>query len=144
MQPLKLLAFDTDDLQILSAHAQDAVLRVGDLNFSPAERRFVAPMNRFAWEAKGKLFRKPKERRQSVLHFEGVTAARLTGIDRARPEHILSLLAISFEPGEAPAGAIEMVFSGGGAIRLEVDYIEARLADLGGAWEASARPAHRV
>ena len=57
---------------------------------------------------------------------------------------MLSLLAISFAATDAPAGTVELVFSGGGAIRLEVECIEARLADLGGAWEASSRPVHKA
>ena len=43
---------------------------------------------------------------------------------------------------DEPAGTIDLVFSGGAAIRLEVECIEARLADLGGAWEAGSRPEH--
>jgi hypothetical protein len=58
---------------------------------------------------------------------------------------VLSLLAIRFVPGaEAPAGTLELIFSGDAAIRLDVDYIEARLADLGAAWEAAARPRHII
>jgi hypothetical protein len=141
---LKLLALDTEDLQIISAHVQDAVARVGDLDFRAAEKRFLVPMNRFAWETQKGFFSAPPERRQSVLHFEGVTAARLTGISQTKPDEILSLLTVAFVPGDAPAGVIELVFSGGAAIRLDVAYVEARLADLGGAWAASSRPMHRA
>jgi hypothetical protein len=70
-----------------------------------------------------------------------VLAVKSLGIAR-NPDEVLSLLAIRFQPGEAPAGRIELVFSGGGQIALEVECIEARLTDLGGAWEAGARPAH--
>ncbi|TIW90906.1 MAG: DUF2948 family protein, partial [Mesorhizobium sp.] len=31
-----------------------------------------------------------------------------------------------------------------GAIMLDVECIEARLADIGGAWEATSRPFHRA
>jgi hypothetical protein len=141
---LKLVALDETDLEIVSAHTQDAVMKVGELSYLPESRRFVAPMNRFAWEAAQGFFRRRDERRQSVLHFDRVLSARLSGIDRAKPDEILSLLAIRFRPGEAPAGAVELMFSGGGTIRLEVECIEARLADLGGAWQAAARPMHRI
>lgn len=144
MTLLKLVALDEKDLEIVSAHTQDAVMKVGELSYLPKSRRFVAPMRRFAWEASRGFFRRRDERRQSVLHFDRVLSARLAGIDRSKPDDVLSLLAMRFQPGEAPAGAVELVFAGGGSIRLEVECVEARLADLGGAWEAAARPMHRI
>ena len=143
MNSLKLVALDDEDLNIISAHAQDAVMKVGELEYLPAAKRFVLPMNRFAWEVKSGLFRKHNERRQSVLHFDRVLAVKTSGIARDKPQEVLSLLAISFVPITAPAGIVELIFSGGGTIMLEVECVEARLADLGGAWQASSRPAHR-
>lgn len=144
MSQLKLVALDEQDLAIVSAHVQDAVLKVGDLSFLAPERRFVAAVNRFVWENRPGFFRPNNERRRSALHFEAVRGVRTAGISRDKPEEVLSLLAIRFEPAaEAPAGIIDLVFSAGAAIRLEVDYIEARLADLGAAWEAASRPAHK-
>jgi hypothetical protein len=143
MDALKLVAFDEEDLKILSAHAQDSLMRVGDLDFQPSHKRFLVPMNRFVWEGKrGFLSRLHNERHRSVLHFDRVASMKATGISRDKPDDILSLLAIRFEPAEPPSGTVELVFSGRAAIRLEVDYIEARLADLGAAWEASSRPVH--
>jgi len=145
MSQLKLVALDEQDLSVVSAHAQDAVMKVGDLSWIPAERRFVAAVNRFVWENRHGFLRRNNERRRAALHFEAVRSVSSTGIARDRPDEVLSLLAIRFAPGaEAPAGALELVFSGGGAIRLEVDYIEARLADLGAAWETASRPQHKT
>lgn len=144
MDALKLVALDDQDLSIISAHVQDAVAKVGDLEYLPATKRFVLPMNRFAWEAKSGLFRRHNERRQSVLHFDRVLGAKTSGIPRDKPAQVLSLLAISFLALDAPAGIVELIFSGGGAIMLDVECIEARLADLGGAWEAASRPLHKV
>jgi hypothetical protein len=81
-------------------------------------------------------------RRRTGLRFERVTAAQLSGIDVKRKDAILSLLAISFEPGEAPAGAITLRFAEGGAIRLLVECIEAELKDLGPVWRAASMPSH--
>jgi hypothetical protein len=143
MADLKLVALDEQDLEIVSAHVQDAVMKVGDLDFMAADGRFVVAMNRFVWENKRKLFSSRNERRRSVLHFEAVKAVKIAGFARDKDDDVLSLLAISFVPGDAPSGAIEITFAGGAAIRLEVDYIEARLADLGAAWEAASRPLHK-
>lgn len=144
MTPLKLVALDEKDLEIVSAHTQDAVMKVGDLVYQPEAKRFVAPMNRFAWEASRGFFRRRDERRSSVLHFDRVLGVKLSGIDREKPDEVLSLLAIRFEAGEPPAGAIQLIFSGSGTIRLDVECIEARLADLGAAWQAGSRPIHRT
>lgn len=143
MAALKLIALDDQDLGIVSAHVQDAVMKVSDLGYLPASKRFVVTMNRFVWEAKSSLFRRHNERRQSVLHFDRVLGAKTSGVPRDKPAEVLSLLAISFVPISQPAGIIELIFSGGGAIMLDVECIEARLADIGGSWEASSRPSHR-
>jgi hypothetical protein len=142
MTPLKLVALDEKDLEIVSAHTQDAVTKVGELAYQRAARRFVMPMNRFVWEAPGGFFRRHDERRLSVLHFDRVLGARISRIDRSKADEVLSLLAIRFAPGEMPAGTVELDFSGGGTIRLDVECIEARLADLGAAWQAGSRPKH--
>lgn len=145
----KLAALDAEDLAVVSAHVQDAVVRVGDLLWSPTERRFGLVMNRYAWEATDpRGDRGTGERRRAALQFDRVLAAKTCLIRRDVPDAVLSLLAVTFEPAadpaQAPSGAIVLTFAGGGGVRLEVECIEARLADLGAAWEARAKPAHEV
>ena len=50
MTDLKLMALDGEDLEVISAHTQDATVRVGDMGFAKADRRFALIMNRYAWE----------------------------------------------------------------------------------------------
>lgn len=143
MDRLKLIALDADDLSVISAHCQDAVLKAGDIEYFPGEGRVVLAMNRFVWEtALGK--RKLYERRRSVLHFARVTKVSTLGIDRRRKDTVLSLLAITFSPGAAPSGTVELVFAGGLAMRLDVECIEAQLADLAAAWQTGSRPRHET
>src|SRR5690606_12046083 len=47
MGDLKLVALDSEDLKVISAHVQDAVLQVGEMAYRPAEHRFAAIANRF-------------------------------------------------------------------------------------------------
>lgn len=141
---LKLAAIDEEDLAVVSAHVQDAVLKVGDLVYLPKERRFALGMNRFAWERDPDGRRRQDERRRAALTFDRVTAVRSSGIDRSRADTVLELLAVAFEPTDAPAGHVVLYFAGGAAIQLEVEVIEARLADLGAAWAAKGRPAHDI
>ena len=145
MQPLKLVALDTEDLQILSAHLQDAVLRVDNAAYLPSKSRFAVIANRFDWEsavdaqaARSKKF----QRRRSMLRFERVLGAQMQNLRRSAQSSILELLAIQFEETEPPGGFITLVFAGGGAIRLHVECIEAELKDLGPAWETKNLPEH--
>ncbi len=138
MELLRLAALDAEDLTVISAHLQDAILRPGDARYLRSERRFLLALRRFDWTPGA-----PARRRLAGVHFERVLAARTRGLDRdeATP---LSLLALTFEPREAPSGQVTLVFSGGTAIRLEIECLEVRMKDLGPVWEASARPGHRI
>jgi hypothetical protein len=141
MQDLKLIALDPDDLRVLSCHLQDAVLRVGDMAYLKGEQRFAAIVNRFDWE-QAAAGEGPYERKRSGLRFERVKSAQVAGIDLKRKDTVLALLAVTFEPADAPSGELTLSFAGGGAIRLAVEYIEAELRDLGAAWRAQRMPEH--
>lgn len=139
---LRVAAIDEEDLAVISAYLQDAVLKVGDMVYLPQERRFAVAMNRFTWEKTVDGKRRDYERRRAALTFDRVEKVKTSGIDRNRPDAVLELLAVSFAATDAPAGCIELVFAGGGAVRVDVEVIEARLADLGAAWAARAKPHH--
>ena len=143
MSELKLVALDGEDLEILSAHLQDALMQVGDLAYVAKERRFVALVNRFDWTtaSKGGPMRL-YERHRAALRFERVLSAQLLKIRLDAKDVVLSLLAISFEPTDAPGGYVMLTFAGGGGIRLEVECIEAGLADLGPVWKTASKPNH--
>lgn len=149
MNDLKLIAMDAEDLGVISAHLQDAVLKVGDLAYLPKEHRLAAIANRFDWlsagaaMSDGKPIDKSKlQRRRTAIRFERVLSAQVAGIKLDAKRDVLSLLAIQFEETDAPAGRITMHFSGGGAIRMLVECIEVELRDLGGAWRAKSMPTH--
>jgi len=142
MTDLKLLALDQEDLEVISAHVQDAVVRVEDMGLAKHDRRFALLMNRFAWEAEAP--RAKGQRRRTALRFEHVDDVAVEGIDCRAREGVLCLLTIVFEPADMPAGTVVLAFAGGGTVRLRVECLEARLHDLGAAWAAKARPAHQL
>ncbi|MFC7397702.1 DUF2948 family protein [Chelatococcus sp. GCM10030263] len=141
MEQIKLVALDQEDLAVVSAHLQDALLRVEDLAYLPRRRCFIMALRRFDWEAADA--EKPR-RRLSALHFNRVEAVRRQKVDPARPKDVLNLLAIDFVETEAPSGRVLLLFSGGAVIELSVECIEAQLNDLGPVWEASGRPVHDI
>ena len=138
MTGLKLKAADAEDLEILSARLQDAAGKLKDFVWLPKQRRFAALVNRFRWEDA-----KPT-RVRAGLHFDGVLSVQSQNVKLGAPDAVVSLLAIRFQSngGEDPAGVIELVLAGGGAVRLTVECIDAELADLTGPWAARARPNH--
>lgn len=144
MPDLKLVALDADDLAVLSACVQDAVLQVGDLEWHPSRGCFALSMNRFAWECQIDDDARPgeAERHRACLHFARVRRVSSHGIDRNRRDTVLVLLAVTFQPTDEPSGIVELVFAGDAAIRLEVECLEAQLADLGAAWATRHVPVH--
>ena len=62
----------------------------------------------------------------------------------AGKDAVLNLLAVEFSETEAPSGVVTLTFSGGAAVRLEVECLEAELADLGPSWTTAACPVHAV
>jgi Protein of unknown function (DUF2948) len=141
MTPLKLVALDKDDLEVVSAHLQDAVVKSGDILWRPSEKRLVVGVCRFDWEAAhGGVpeFR----RRTAALRFERVMNCKSLNIDRADKDAVLNLLTVSFDEADAPAGTVILTFSGGGILRLDVECLEAELRDLGQAWVTAACPDH--
>ena len=129
---LRLIALDEQDLEIVSSHLQDAVVRVGDLAYVPSQKRFAAILNRFNWEKSAKAAAKDaNERRRTALRFDRVLACKSRNIDPASPEARLELVGIEFCPGEPPGGSALLMFSHGGALRLDVECLECELTDLG-------------
>ncbi len=148
MEELKLVAFDKDDIEVVSAHVQDALVKVADIFWQPREHRYVMALNRFDWmnavDANGaKDANSPDyRRRRTALRFERVLACTRRGLDQTHKDALLNLLAVEFAERDPPSGIVTLTFSGGGAIRLEVECLEAELADLGEVFSAVACPDH--
>lgn len=140
MQGLKLTALDAQDLEIISAHMQDALLKSSALQYLARQKKFILTANRFDWgrEAEdGSLTRRP-----CLLQFARVEAVQAKNLSPAGPELSLALLSITFEPAEMPSGHVVLTFSGGASLRLQVECIEAQLADSEIALASRSKPTH--
>jgi len=135
---LRLLAEDADDLAVISAALQDAVTRIGDIQFEPRGRRLTLAFNRFRWEAEEEA----GERVRAGLQLGGVLAVKARNLRREAADAVLELLALSFEAGEAPGGRITFAFAAGGDLAVEVECIDAALADLSAPWPCPRTPDH--
>ena len=141
MDQLKFVVLDGEDLAVVSAHLQDAVVKVSDVLYRPQEKRFVVALNRFDWEdAQGAS---PEyHRRRTALRFERVLSCKCRNVNQAGKDAVLNLLAVQFTPTEAPSGVITLTISGDAALRLEVECLEAELVDLGPSWSTTSCPMH--
>src|SRR4029077_16765465 len=130
-----------EDLEVASAHLQDAVVKVADVHWRPGEKRLVVALNRFDWESTRDTNNEYR-RRRSALRFERVLSCKCQHVNPGRKDEVLNLLAVEFQETEAPSGVIILSFSGGATLRLDVECLEAELADLGPAWSTAACPCH--
>ena len=126
----RLIALDADDLAVISTHVQDARVQAADIIWRQAEKRLVVGMNRLDWEQTLKGETEPR-RLIAALRFDRVLSCKSRNIDLEAGETTLELLGIEFHPSDPPGGSAVLMFSGGGALRLDVECLECELADLG-------------
>ena len=136
--PLRLLAQDTDDLAVLSAALQDGICKVQDVRYEARRRQLTIAFNRFRWEAGGGA------RVRSALQLGSVLGVKARKLRLEAKDAVLELLALTFEPGEEPGGAIHLSFAGGGDLKIEVECIDAVLADVSEPWPTRRRPEHEI
>lgn len=135
---LKLLAFDDEDLAVLSTHLQDMSVQGADVAYLPADKAFALAGERFDWVGADHGL---CERIECGLHFDRVLRVRKLALDG---KESLNLLSMQFVPTEAPAGEVVLAFSGGATIRLDVECLEAQLRDLGPRRPCDCKPDHPV
>ncbi len=134
--PLRLLAQDADDLMIISAALQDAVVRFEDISWEKQARRLTVTMTRYRWEAGDECARV-----LAAVQLGDVINVQARGMTQARGTR-LELLALDFQPAEPPGGTLTFFFAGGMDLRAEVECVDAVLADLTSSWKARQAPAH--
>ncbi|SFP78005.1 DUF2948 family protein [Tranquillimonas alkanivorans] len=131
-QPLRLMALEPEDLPPVSALVQDAVFPITEMTWQRDSRRFALLLNRFRWEdaAAAERLKRPFERVRSVLAIENVVRVQSQSVDAADRDQVLSLLSLTWEPGEAPGGRLILTLAGDGAIAVEVEALEVVLKDV--------------
>lgn len=148
---LKLRADDAEDLAIVSAQLQDAIVPIGDMAFLAPQRRFVMVANRFMWEvgAVDDEVESSEDDTEEIgpvflrcncgVRFEGVTGVSSQGLDLKDRGLILELLAIRWENG-----VTELDFSGDSKLRLEMKRPVCLIEDIGEPWPTTRKPSHEI
>jgi hypothetical protein len=135
---LRLLAEDTDDLAVISAALQDAVARIGDICWEPGQRRLTIALNRFRWEAAAGAH----ERVRAALQLGSVMKVKARNLRPEAKDAVVQLLALTFAAGEPPGGVVTFTFADGADLAVEVECIDAALADLSAPWQTPRTPEH--
>jgi len=149
--PIRMRAEDQEDLKVVSACLQDAIVPIGDMCYLPDEKRFVLVVSRFRWESCDRpreadgptaedddLY--PFERVHCGVRFEGVTGVKIRGLDLKDRKQFLELLSMD----TAEDGGVVMHFAGGGCIRLDGPSWRCLIEDLGEPWPTTCKPCHPI
>jgi hypothetical protein len=147
--PLRLRAEDEEDLAVISACLQDALVAVGDIAYDPGTRVFLLVANRFRWEdcQPGIDDGRPFERTLCAVTFDNVTAAAYRGFQRGEKDRILCLLAIRLASDGArvsPGLTLDLDFAAHGRIRLTASALRVRVRDFGDPWPTKWQPGHEL
>ena len=139
---LKLLATSDEDLRVIAAHLQDAIVSVQDIASLKKNRIFLIQLNRFMWEdiEKG-VFRKNK-RIRTVLKFDNVISVLSKNINPKKTKNFLDFLTIESNLLPDKSYEIKLIFSGDAVIKIQTEVIDATLDDQGSSWESKTQPKH--
>src|ERR1700745_552981 len=109
MEPVKFVALDRDDLEVVSTHLQDALVKVADVMWRPHEKRLVVALSRFDWlSAEGT---KPELRRcRAALRFERVKCCKCRNGNPAGKDAVLNLLAVEVCATDGPAALVNSLY----------------------------------
>ena len=143
-QPLRLTAETTEDLSVISALTQDAVSKMGRVNWMARRRRFSILLYRFRWEDadRAKSEKRDYERVATALTIDDVLAVRSRGLDHHDDEAVFNTLNMVFEPGEDGAGVLRIACSGEAMFEFDVECLNVVLTDLTRPWAAGGIPEH--
>jgi len=139
---LKLLATSDDDLRVVAAHLQDAIVSIQDIANLKKNRIFLIQLNRFMWEDVEKgIFRKNK-RIRTILKFDNVISVLSKNINIKKDKKFLDFLTIESNLLPDKSYEIKLIFSGDAVIKIKTEVIDVTLDDQGSPWESKTQPKH--
>jgi hypothetical protein len=131
---LKLKAKDVEDVQVISAILQDAIVPVCDIAYRPEDKAFIMVSQRLRREVKDG---EGLTRICCAVGAKGVESVQLHGIDIKQTDRMLELLAVVLE-----GNAVTFICAGDAKIRLQLGPWFLALEDFGEEWPAKCNPCH--
>ena len=139
---LKLIARTEEDLRVVSAHLQDAIVNVNDIANLKKNKILLLQLNRFMWEDVEKgVFRKNK-RIRTILKFENVIKVYSKNIYQDKKDKFLDFLTIETNKMTDNNYEMKILFAGGSIVKIISEIIEVTLDDQGDAWVTKNKPKH--
>ena len=146
--PLRLLARDSADIEVLSTLLQDAIVPGADMRFDRDVKRFIFIANRFCWErpaiadVTGEKGEPVHERTLCAVQIEGVQRVLQTGMPVRRDTALFNLLAVTNGAGADDGTYVDLMFSAGATLRLLVESIEIAAEDVEATRPTIHQPKH--
>jgi hypothetical protein len=139
---LKLLATSDEDLKVISAHLQDAIVLPNEIANLKKNRIFLIQLNRFMWEDVEKgVFRKNK-RTRTILKFDNVVSVSSKNVNTLNKKNFLDFLTIESKLLPDKSYEIKLIFSGNAIIKINTEVIDVTIDDQGSPWESKTTPKH--
>jgi hypothetical protein len=141
---LKLLANNTNDLKVISAHLQDSILTTKNIANLKKNRLFLLEFNRFMWEDIEKGILRKNKRIRSILKIDNVISVQSKNINQENKDRFLEFLTIEVDENTRNNYNLKLIFAGDALIKITVEVIEVYLDDQGEPWESKTEPKHKI
>jgi hypothetical protein len=141
-KPLKLLAKELDDLTVISAFLQDAIIPIMSMSYDERLKTFSLLTDRFCHEHEpviinDQLMHHRVHAAFQVHNVNGIKHRNFPKKDDPHHHQMLNLLAIQGEEKK-----IHVIFSGGAEMIMNVDDLECYLKDLNDPYPTPHKPEH--
>lgn len=140
---LKLIAKDQEDLQVCSAHLQDAIIPITSISYNANDKTFSALANRYCWEH---YYADENTSEHHRVHcgicFHNVSRVRHRGFHQHGKLRMLNLLTMHHQHSDNGEDFVRMIFSDDNEIYLNVDDLHCLVADVSEPWTTDQRPKH--
>tara|TARA_Y100000996_G_scaffold380474_1_gene334395 strand:+ start:72 stop:515 length:444 start_codon:yes stop_codon:yes gene_type:complete len=140
---LKLIARTVEDLRVVSAHLQDAIVNINDIANLKKNKILLLQLNRFMWEDVEKGLLRKNKRIRTILKFENVIKVKSRNINLARKDKFLDFLTIETNQMTDNNYEMKILFAGDSILKVTAEVIEVTLDDQGEAWDTKNKPKHK-
>ena len=139
---LKLIARTVEDLRVVSAHLQDAIVNINDIANLKKNKILLLQLNRFMWEDVEKGLLRKNKRIRTILKFENVIKVKSRNINLVRKDKFLDFLTIETNQMTDNNYEMKILFAGDSILKVTAEVIEVTLDDQGDAWDTKNKPKH--
>ena len=140
---LKLIARTVEDLRVVSAHLQDAIVNINDIANLKKNKILLLQLNRFMWEDMEKGLLRKNKRIRTILKFENVIKVKSRNINLAGKDKFLDFLTIETNQMTDNNYEMKILFAGDSIVKVTAEVIEVTLDDQGEAWDTKNKPKHK-